>query len=352
MTSRLACLALSSALFLGCSSSGEPGGPGDGTGDPDQGDVDPVAGRYEITSHYDLSQAEGVPDLVSEAVGALTGLADDPAGTLIGILDDANLPVVDDLLNALPSLLRDQLENMLNDAIQDQLYQGAPVAEEIVAWADQIATILTDFEVVSTLDVGSINGAVSANHVMAGVAFELDGTRRLIDTPDLVDQLTQARDVSCEIALEGSSERITLADHAFNLPLGDFAVTAVNQAIAAKFGVPDLAGALGLLIPCDQIAEQVASQCLGPVCVGHQAEIEALCVAGLDQVAAKIEERIAAIDYAAIHLNGGRGILVDGKADAADGSFDAIEQGSWQAAFDLDGRQIDVAATFTGARID
>lgn len=351
MTSRLACLALSSALFLGCSSS-DPGGPGDDTGDPDQGDVDPVAGRYELTSHYDLSQAEGVPELVSEALGSLTGLAEDPAGTLIGILDEANLPVVDDLLGALPSLVRDQLENLLNDAIQEQLYQGAPVAEEIVAWADQIATILTDFEVVSTLDVGSLNGNVSATHVMAGVAFELDGARRLIDTPELVDQLTQARDVSCQIDQAGSSERITLADHAFNLPLGDFAVTAVNQAIAAKFGVPDLAGALGLLIPCDQIAEQVASQCLGPVCVGHQTEIEALCVAGLGQIADKIEERIAAIDYAAIHLAAGQGILIDGKADVADGSFDAIEQGTWQAGFDLDGRRIDVAATFTGARIE
>jgi hypothetical protein len=351
MTSRLASLALPAVLLLGCSSGGD--GPGGGGGDP--ASESGLAGRYEITSHYDLSQADGVPERVSDAIAALTGLSDDPAGTIIALLEAADIAALNHLLDAVPPSLVNAVKGWINDYVARRLYDGSPVAGQIAEWADNIATILTDFEIITTLDLGnSVGGSATANHSLAAVAFQLEGSRRLVDTPDLIDQLSAARDVRCEIAGDADgAELIDIGDHAFHLPLGDFALVAVNQAISAKLGVPDLRGAIGLLIDCGGLAQEISSKCLFNVCVGHKAELEAFCDAGLDQVAARIEDKIAAIDYAELQLAAGQAVLVDGKADAAaDGRVDAMEQGAWQAVFDLDGHDLAVEASFTGRRLD
>jgi hypothetical protein len=354
-------LPLATLVACGNGDGADPAGPAD---DDDTDQMDPVAGRYAITSHFDLSTAEGTPARAQGAIAALAGLADDPAGTMFDLLEAADVPVLDQLLGAIPDALVDQVAGWINDHVVDRVYDGVPVTQQLAGLADDLATALTDFEVMSDLDLGTIDaaGAAGASHMLAAVAFQLDGARREVDTPAIVDQLSVASDVACQVSLASGDDatagtgHIEIGDHAFHLPLGDFLVVALDQVMMEKYGVPDLRAALELMIDCAALADSVASRCVGigpaEVCVGHQSEIEAVCDAGLDQVAERVEDQIARIDYAEIRLRAGRADLADeAEGDVlADGVIDRLAPGSWTADLDVDGHALPTTATFTGVR--
>lgn len=345
--SRLVALALPFALSLGCGDGGGDGmqdGPGAGDG------ADPVAGRYEVTSSFDLSQSEAIPALIGDALAPLSDFRDDPAGSLIAVLESTDAPVLTDLLDAVPDSLRGLLVDAVNDYVFDQLYEGVPVADELATWTDDLATMLTRFDVVTELGVGTLDAAgnASASHTLAAISFQLRGATRLVDTPALLDQLTSARNVSCNVELGDGGGRIDIGAHAFHLPLGNFAVVAFNQGLEETLGVANTRAALGLLVDCGALAADVAGKCLGPVCIGHEAELEAFCDAGLDALAAEVEARIASIDFAELRLSAGAAEVAD--AAAGDGLIDRMDQGQWQTELDVDGRAVPVPASFVATR--
>jgi len=318
-----------------------------GSGDGDS-EVPPeaVVGQYEVTSTYDATGA--LPDVASETLGILSNLADDPAGTFIDLAGEAGVPI-----DWVPDALRDQFADWVNDYIAARLFQGVPVTEEIARWTQDITGMLQHFDVVSQMDLATVDGSTSANHVLAAVAFDFRGSRRVVDTPAIVDQLTIARDVSCDIAEAGAGEaRIDIGDHAFHMPLGDFAVDGFNMGLQQVLGIADLHAALELLIDCPGLADSVSSRCLGPICVGHRDEIEGFCAMGIDLVVDKIESRIASIEFAELHLASGEAAMLDAaKGDAAlDGSYDQLDRGVWQARVNIDGTELPVGATFVGVR--
>ena len=318
------------------------------TGSADEPEMPPeaVVGQYEVTTTYNAAGA--LPDVATETLGILSGLADDPAGTLIDLAEAAGAP-----LDWVPDALRDQFADWVNDYIASRVFQGAPVTEEIARWTQDITGMLHHFDVISTMDLATLGDTTTANHTLAAVAFDFRGARRVVDTPDLVDQLTIARDVSCQLADTGQGEaRIDIGDHAFHLPLGDFAVDGFNMGLEQVLGIADLHAALGLLIDCPGLAAEVASKCLGPICVGHADEIEGFCQMGIDLVVDQIESRIASIEFAELHLASGEAAMLDAvKGDTAvDGTFDQIDRGVWQAVVNIDGLELPVDATFVGAR--
>jgi hypothetical protein len=338
---------LLAALAFGCTDGGED--------EPEGGqEPDPVAGTYEVTSTYDVSSSEVLPELVGNAIGPLTGLSEDPAGTLIAILQASGSQTVDDLLDAIPSQLMDAFKNAVNDFIFDQIAAGGTGAD-IIQWTDDIAGMLTAFDVVTRLEVGRRNdsGVAGANHTLAAVAFNLRGERQLVDTPELINTLTVARDVECSISGPGDGDRISIGEHAFHLPLGDFAVIGFNQALEASFGAPNLQAALGQIIDCQALAAQVADICVFSLCVGHEAEIAGFCNEGLATLAAEVEERIASIDFAELRLAAGDAALLDaGKEDGiADGLIDVMDGGSWQTDVEIDGLVLPVPASFRAIRL-
>ncbi len=305
-----------------------------------------VVGQYEVTSTYDATGA--LPDVASDTLGILDGLADDPAGTLIDLAAEAGAPI-----DWVPDALRDKFADWVNEYIASRVFQGAPVTEEIARWTQDIAGMLHHFDIISTMDLATIEDSTSANHVLAAVAFDFRGARRVVDTPDIVEQLTIARDVSCSIAGAGEGEaRLDVGDHAFHMPLGDFAVVGFNMGLEQVLGIADLHAALALLIDCPGLAEEVSSRCFGPVCVGHRDEIEGFCNMGIDLVVNQVESRIASIDFAELHLASGEAAMLDaGKEDAVlDGTFDRIDRGVWQATVNIDGAELPVEATFVGTR--
>src|SRR5690606_9314738 len=291
-----------------------------------------------------------LPPAAGEAIELLGGLSEDPAGTLFALLEAADVP-----LDWIPGALRDDVEGWINDYVFDRLYDGAPITEEIARWADDLSAMLTHFEISSELDLGAADaaGGTDANHTLAGVAFDWRGQRQMVDTPAIVDQLTIARDVTCNVSIDRGEAAIDIGDHAFRMPLGDFAVLGFNAGLEQLAGFSDLRDALGSFIDCAGLADDLSSRCLGPVCVGHRDEIESMCLTGIDLAASAIEERIASIDYAELRLSGGRAALAGGdKQDAARATtFDRMEDGTWQAAVDVDGAAVPVGASFTGRRI-
>jgi hypothetical protein len=331
----LACALLLPAACTG----GDDGGSG---GVP----AEAVVGQYELTSTYNAAGA--LPDIATDTLGILEGLADDPAGTLIDLAEQAGAPI-----DWVPDALRDQFADWVNDYIASRVFQGAPVTEEFARWSSDIAGMLHHFDIISTMDLATLDDATSANHVLAAVAFDFRGARRLVDTPDIVDQLTIARDVTCSLETAGEGEaRLDVGDHAFHMPLGDFAVIGFNTGLEQVLGIADLHAALGLLIDCPGLADQVSSRCLGPICVGHRDEIESFCQMGIDLVVEEVESRIASVEFAELHLASGVAALLDaGKEDGVlDGTFDSIDRGVWQALVNIDGVELPVEATFVGAR--
>ena len=328
-------------LFFSAACTGGGGGE-----DPTDVPSEAVIGQYEVTSTYNAAGA--LPDVATETLGILSGLADDPAGTLIDLAEQAGAPI-----DWVPDALRDQFADWMNEYIAERVFQGAPVSEEIARWTQDIAGMLHHFDIISQMDLATVDGSTAANHVLAAVAFDFRGARRVVDTPDIVEQLTIARDVSCSIEGAGAGEaHLDVGDHAFHMPLGDFAVVGFNMGLEQVLGVADLRAALALLIDCPGLADDVSSKCLGPVCVGHRDEIEGFCQMGIDLVVNEVESRIASIEFAELHLASGEAAMLDASKDdsALEGTYDKIDRGVWQAVVNIDGVELPVDATFVGAR--
>jgi hypothetical protein len=363
-------------LLAGCI--GEPNEPGpdpgqddgaaddgDGTGDTgdDGGDTaddgapppDPIAGQYEITTTFNVTEVTAVPGLVGSSLSILADLNEDPGGTLLDLLDQFNVPILDQLLALLPDVLLEPLVGFINDFLFDRLIAQIPAAEAFTTLVADLSELLTHFEVVSVLDVSEIDAsdAVVATHRLSGVRFEWRGQDVLVDTPELLDEITVARDVTGSVSLGGGDGVLTLGEHAFHLPLGDFAIIGINLALQQTLGFANLRALLGALFDCPALAESVANRCLGPICVGHQAELEAVCESGLDLVAAQLEERLTTIDFTEIRFDSGDAVLRDAaEGNTRDGLIDLMEGGSWRSRVAVDGAvAVPLPSPFVGRRI-
>ena len=322
-------------------------------GEEDVGDVSGALGTYEVTSSYDATGA--LPEVVGDSLETLTGLDDDPAGSMIQLLQDADVPIVDQLLDSIPGALRDQFEGWVNDYIADRVYMGVPVTEEIARWAADISGMLTRFDVVSELDLARLDegGHTDANHMLGAVGFDMRGSYRLIDTPAIVDQLTVARTVAVSVTSDDiGGGTIEIGDHAFHMPLGDFALVGFNQGLSALFGASDLTALLSGMIDCAGLAANIADRCVGPVCVGHESEIQQFCTAGVELAVAEIERRIASVEFVELAHSAGSGVLLgENKTDGTATVFEQIEAGTWDASVNLDGVGAPIGATFMGERV-
>src|SRR5690606_29198003 len=131
-----------------------------------------------------------------------------------------------------------------------------------------------------------------------------DGTRIVLNTPELLDILSTARDVAVNVSLSGSAGTIDIGDHDLSLPIGDFAVVGLNAAIQSNTEFDDLGDLLAGAIGCTDIAANIGDLCLGFVCPVSESQVAGLCETGLNLVAERIESRLAALGTAEIRLVG------------------------------------------------
>jgi hypothetical protein len=318
-------------------------------------------GSYQLANHIDLASAGILPDIASTTLEQLSKLKTDPAGAIIGILQASNAPVASTLLSALPAVIKQQLATFIDDSVFAAVYQGAPVTEQIAGVISDIASLVTAFQLDTQLDLTAPDpeGAASATHALVGVTFTVADKSLVVRAPELLSAATQG---SCDATALHIVERasdvengvLDLHDHALGLPLGDFTIHGIDLLVQAKLGQPTLRAALGTLVNCSAVAKDVSTRCVGPVCVGHESDIENLCNAGLDAIVADVDTQLKALNIKTLHFHDGEAEMWDAASDGSkvDGIIDRLDHGVWTLGVDIGTGEHPAHADFTGVRID
>jgi hypothetical protein len=266
-------------------------------------------GKYELSNYFDLTSTGVLPDPANDTLKALSNFKEHPSQTMVDLLAAANVPVVPNVLDAIPSFIRDQVLGYIDDHLVKSLYKSVPFAQTLTGMLDDLASITTKFELVTNLElpVGDAIGDSQASHTFAGVAYNWSDKRNVINAPDVLETLEKQSVHANAVSLEKrspvlESARLKVGDHVFNVPIGSFAVLAADKLVQDKLGVPDLRAAFGKVIDCAALAQDVSTRCVDPpgpgkICVDHKTEIEGLCNAGLDILVGTIQAPIDRIDH-------------------------------------------------------
>lgn len=302
--------------------------------DPAQPAVDPVPdGTYSLRSEYDVTAEAVLPEPAYELVITLRSFSTAPGATLLDVAEDAGVPAVGTIRDALPSTLENKLVGWIDDQLAKLTIDGVPVtqiANELAALAE---TVLTRFAIDSEL---TIDGT-TATHRLERIDFAPAGVDVSLSLADLPSELS-TRTASCTV----DHATLSIGDHGYGLPFGLHAWAAFETAVVDRFGKSPRA-LLGDAIDCPAVADAVAGKCVLALCVGHRAELTAICERGLDEVVGAVQRRIEGLAFEAIHLQQGRATLVDADRD---GRFDTIPGGTWTAQIDASQGLRPVPATF------
>ena len=327
--------ALLVCLLVGCGTS-----PGADPGDDTRGDgTHPVwDGTYQIVSRVDITVEVVLPEQAEEIASTLRALSTNPAHALITVADEAGVPAVAELFDALPGPIQDRLEDWINDEIAKVRIAGMPIP----AYAGQIAgladTALTRFAVDSEL---ALQGTV-ARHRLTALDLTPTGIDVRVPIGGLVgDLLTQ--DTAAAVTAAGV---LTLGDQRFGVNYGEYAWQAIDAVSLLQFG-HSVRDALGTAVNCPNLAHNIAGKCALGVCVGHEALLTSLCEDGLDAIVDLAHDRMADLRIDLLHLASGQAALVDATGDRV---ADRIIAGTWQAELDLGQGLRHTPATFTGTR--
>lgn len=321
-------------------------------------------GVYELSSYFDLTSAGVFPEPANDTLKALSNFQEHPTQTMVDLLAAAKVPVVPTVLNAIPSFIRDKVLGYIDDHMVKSLYKNVPFAQNLTAMLDDLASITTKFELVTTLElpVGNAVGDTQASHTFSGVAYNWSSKRNVINAPEVLKSLEKQRVEANAVSLEKRSTeletaRLIVGDHRFTVPIGSFALLAANKLMQDKFGAADLRDALGKVVDCAALADDVSKRCLDPVgpgkiCVDHKTEIQNLCNVGLDIVVGTIQGQIKRLDLPLLHLKDGTAQMWDAPSEKGplDATIDRIDHGFWTASVNAGSGEKTILATFVGHR--
>jgi hypothetical protein len=295
-----------------------------------------VTGTYELVTEVDLTAGAVLPDPIASYLGILEGLRDRPADTLILLLDQAGVPLIDDLFAILPDALEDVVTGAIDDYVATSVWENVPVTDELDWILDQADLVLARFDLVTGLELpaGDAAGHSVATHTLRAIrlgAVELP-------IPGVPPPLVGESPVDAWVASSPTADAaLTLGDHTFGLPYGSYAFAAFEELLHERYGA-GLREALGLVIDCPALAAHVAGRCVYSLCVGHEEELLEICEEGLDEAEAQVRERFESIRFDAIRLEHGTAAMRD----------DRIDDGVWTASIDAGMGLRPVPATFSG----
>lgn len=339
-------------LIAGCAVSDPSGanhdpddtGGTDGTSSTEGAPVPPAkpgpfkAEPYQIVNQVDITVEAILPAQVEFVVSTLRALSTNPAHALITIADEAGVPAVGVLYSLIPGIIKDRLEGWINDEIAKVKINGRPITEYAAQIAGLADTALTHFAVDSEL---TVHGE-TATHRITALDLTPAGINVRLPLGGLAgDFLTQEPNV---FLAEGNE--IMLGEQHFGIHYGEYAWQGIEAVSRAVFGA-GVRASLGNALNCPGIAHTIANKCLLTVCVGHQAELTAICEGGLDAIVDFAHDRMAAMQLEALRLASGQAHLVD---DNGDGVGDTITGGTWQAELNLGLGLRHTPATFASAR--
>lgn len=302
-----------------------------------------TGGAYRLESTLAVEAGALVPGTAGDALATLAALRDHPAHTLFELAEDAGLPAVGTLRDALPSALESRIEAWIDEAIRD-LPAGDGALPLVIDGVLQLAhTEVGEVRLQSRLAIAG--GA--AVHRLDGIELDVAGAALAFDVAPLATIGAELEvPVRATIAHDAQDALVTLEAHAFGVPYGRIAWRALDALVRARYGA-DVRGLFGAAVACDVIAADVADRCLLGVCVGHEADLRAICEAGLDHAVAELRARVEAMAVTPILLDGGAARMTDGAP--ADRRASTID-GTWSARLDVGNGPRVAPATFTGAR--
>jgi hypothetical protein len=318
-----------------------------GCPEEDDGSAPRVSGTFTLTSSLDIRVANVLPTAIYDKLDVMRGLRDDPGNTFFDLLEDAGAPLVAELRAVLPDAVEAKVGDWITDAIPD------PVKAQIDAVLVLAEASLGTFDVVSELDLppGDRGGRARATHGLTALRFDFQGRPIAVDLPASdappFITVTEVEVVVSRGGENGADARLTLAQHGFGLHYGEYAYQVIEKYIVDRHGV-DLRAYLGQQIDCPAVAEAVSKKCLVGVCVGHAAQLEALCDKGLDEAVARLHEKLAAMRFDAVDFTSGTADLWDEIGD--DGELDLLDGGVWEATVNLGQGLRPMPAIFTGSR--
>ncbi len=312
--------------------------PSNPTNPTDPAPPAPIAdGTYQVRSQYDVTAEAVLPQPAFEMVTTLRSFSAAPAHTLLDVAEDAGVPAVGTIRDALPSSLESRLEGWIDEQIEKVTINGVPVTQiagEIAALAE---TVLTQFAIDSEL----VLDGTTATHRLTKIDFAPAGVDVAISLADLPSAITRTT-ATCTV----DHAALVIGDHRYGLPYGQFAWSALEAQITAEYGKP-VRALLGDAINCPAVAQAVATKCVLSLCVGHKAELTEICERGVDEVVAVARRKFEALTFEAIRNERGTATLVDGDHD---GRFDTMTGGVWKAQINASQGLRAVPATFTASR--
>lgn len=354
----------------GTSTGGRPKGPitigKDGVPvDKDGKNITPtLEGHYELSNVFDLTSTSIFPEPVTDSLVALANFREKPTATIVDLIKVADPPYVGTFLNVIPSFLRDLVFGYIDEHLIKALYNKVPVMQTVTGMLDDMATIVTKFEVVSQLDLpqGDEIGNSRATHKISGVGYNWSGQRHVLQSPELLQNLQKTELDANAVALAQLSNkleggRLKMGSHGFKVPIGSLALIGVDAMIKDKFGVKDLREGVGKIVNCKAVADVVSKRCIDPpgagkICVDHAKEIEGFCNVGLDILVGVVRGQIKRLDLPLLNLKEGQAQMWDAAQEGGplDAVVDRISGGYWTATVNVGKDEKTILGTFTGKR--
>jgi hypothetical protein len=298
----------------------------------------PVAsGTYKLTSTIDLTIEALLPQSLFDIVVTLRDFEANPASALFDLAEDAGVPAVGTIRDALPSYVEDKLYGWINDYIAGITVDGTPVtslAGEVVTLAE---TTLTQFAINSDM---TINGS-SVTHTLTGLDFNPAGIDALITWDVTWDDIT-----TTTASFGATRTAASIGDHDFAIAYGEYAWRAMEQAFISHHGL-GIYDTVMAAVNCEGLATSISQKCVSGFCVGHKTELQAICARGVEEVVERAYHKFAEQRFDMLHFAAGSATLVDADNDL---DVEALAAGVWTAEINAGQGLRSVPATFTATR--
>lgn len=309
----------------------------------------PLTGTYSVTSRFEVPATVAAPGPLGDTLRLVHGLAVDPGTALLDFAEDAGVPALAELRWVLPDALESELAGWMNGYLETATVDGVSPRGELQELDALIRSVLLEWELRSTL---LLPADALGRHEPVSLAFDSPAGPVVIPV-SATAPVTAGVDVTATVSWPdgpGGAAVATLGDHAMGIPFGRYALQGLEAILLAQHGTADVAAFLADAVGCDALAASVAARCVGFVCVGHEAEVRAVCDGGVAEAAARLEAQVLGLDFRAIHLERGTAVAVGAALEPAQQAT-ALQAGVWTASIDVgNGAETATTATFTAAR--
>jgi len=287
-------------------------------GDPPLPPLDPT-GRYNVNSEFDV--VSGLPGTVGDVINTFIDMTDDPYDPATWLIDLVLDKIDNSTIEGLISIARPALDGVLNDLLMDI---APDFVTNILDMGDKFGQIARHFGTTSTLDVHHADGIegdeLQATHIMTGMFFTIDSHKYLFSNADLGVQNQTRDDLPFSMIAE---TKVTIGDHAFNVPYGALLLVGLDQVIIPMIDpyADNLADMFLDAINCQQVGITLASE----IGFGSSSLYQGACEIGLNAAAGFIEDQLRELQ--------GMDLSIAGEAKPMDTNTDAkvdvLMNGQW-----------------------